>query len=69
MLEVFERLPEPDDLLDDPVLSRDGGNRNVGGVLSPHDVSLINAVELRKKEGSSLLLLRNTVLGIAPRTD
>ena len=68
MLEVFERLPEPDDLLGDPVLSQGGGNRNVGSVLSPHDLRLMKSVKLREKEGSSLLLLRYTVLGIAPRT-
>jgi len=49
-----------------PILGRDGGN--IGSVLSPHDVSLMEAVKLRKKERSSLLLLRNTVLRIAPRT-
>ena len=36
----------------------DGSTCNIGSVLSPHDVSLMKAVKLRKKEGSSLLLLR-----------
>ena len=48
-----------------PGLIRDGDS--VGSVLSPR-VGLIEAVKLRKEEGSSLLLLRNTILGIAPRT-
>jgi len=43
-----------------PILGRDGGN--IGSVLSPHDVSLMKAVNLRKKERSSLLLLCIAVL-------
>ena len=67
LLEVFKRLPQVDDLLSKPIL-RDAGNGNIGSVLSPHDVSLMKAVKLRKKEGSSLLLLRYSVLRNAPRT-
>ncbi len=63
LLEVFKQLPPCDDLLRDPVL-RDGDS--VGSVLSPR-ISLIEAVEPRKKEESSLLL-RCTILGIARRT-
>jgi hypothetical protein len=55
-----------EDLVCQPILGRDGGN--IGSVLSPHDPSLMEAVKLRKKERSSLLLLRNAVLRIAPRT-
>jgi hypothetical protein len=55
-----------EDLVCQPILGRDGGN--IGSVLSPHDVSLMEAVKLRKKESSSLLLLRNAVLRIAART-
>jgi hypothetical protein len=41
-----------EDLVCQPILDRDGGN--IGSVLSPHFVSLMKLVELRKKEGSSL---------------
>jgi len=78
LLEVFKRLPQADYLLGKPILSRDDSNSNIGSVLSPgnigsvllspHDVSLMKAVKLWKKEGSSLLLLRYPVLRIAPRT-
>ena len=64
-LEVFKRQTPCNDLLCDPVLSRDGDS--VGSVLSPQ-ISLIETVKLRNKEGNSLLLLINTILGIAPRT-
>ncbi len=43
-----------------PILGRDGGN--IASVLSPHDVSIMKAVKLRKKERSSLLLLCIAVL-------
>jgi hypothetical protein len=45
-------------------LSRDG---NIGRDPSPQ-ISLMKAVKLRNNEGSSLLLLSNTIVGIAPRT-
>ena len=64
LLEVLKRLPPCDDLLCDPAMSRD--DDSVGIVLSPH-ISIIEVVELRKKEGS-ILLLRCTILGIAHRT-
>ena len=48
LVEVFKRLPVPDYLLGDPVLSRDGDN--IGIVLSPDDFSLMKVVKLRKKE-------------------
>ena len=38
------------------MLRQDDGS--IGSVLSPDDVSLMKAVKLQKKEGSSLLLLR-----------
>ena len=44
-----------DDLVCDPILSRNGGNCNIGRVLSPHDVRLMKTVNLRKKEGINLL--------------
>jgi hypothetical protein len=47
-------------------VGRDGGN--IGSVLSPHDVSLLEAVKLRKEEGSSLLLLCIAVLLAATNT-
>jgi hypothetical protein len=55
-----------EDLVCQPILGRDGDN--IGKVLSPHDVNLMKVVKLRKKEGTNLLLLRNTVLRIVPRT-
>ena len=64
-LEVFKRLSPCDVFLCDPVLSRD--DDSVGSVLSPQ-IRLKESVNLWNKEGSSLLLLRNTMLGIAPRT-
>jgi hypothetical protein len=47
----------------DPILCRDGNNSNVGSVFTPHNGSLMKAVELRNGEGRVLLLLRDTVLG------
>ncbi len=43
-----------------PILGRDGGN--IASVLSPHDVRLMKAAKLRKKECSTLLLLCIVVL-------
>ncbi len=54
LLEVMKRLPEPDDLLGDPILAGDGGH--VGRVLSPHKECLIEAVELPNKDVGLLLL-------------
>ena len=60
LLKVFELLKVVEDMVCQPILGRDGGN--IGSVLSPHDVSLLKAVKLRKEEGSSLLLLCIAVL-------
>ena len=50
-------------LLGDSMLSRNGSSVSIGGrALIPHKGSLNEAVELRDAEGSSLLLLRDTVL-------
>ena len=68
LLEVFKRLSQSDDLLSKPILSRHDSDCNIGSVLSPHDVRLMMVVKLRKKEGISLLLLRYSVLLVAPRT-
>jgi hypothetical protein len=38
-----------------PILSWD--DDNIDSVLSPHEVSLMETVDLRKKEGTGLLLL------------
>jgi hypothetical protein len=65
LLEVLKRLSPCDDLLCDPVLRGDGDS--IGSVLSPH-ISLIETVKLRNKEGGNLLMLRCTILGVAPRT-
>ncbi len=69
LLEVFKRLSQVDDLVCKLFLSR-YGDTSIGSVLSPNDVNLrvMKTVKLRKKEGSSLLLLRYTIMGIAPRT-
>ena len=56
------------DLLSDPMLRRDGVDCNIGGVLSPDKEDLMKAVELRKKEGSSFLLLRDSILRAACMT-
>ena len=42
---------------------RDGSDIKVGRILSPHNGCLMEAVELWKKGRSSLLLLRDAVLG------
>jgi hypothetical protein len=59
LLKVFELLKVVEDMVCQPILGRDDGN--IGSVFSPHDVSLMESVKLRK-EGSSLLLLINAVL-------
>ena len=64
LLEVFNRLPQVENLVCKRFLSRDG---NIGSVLSPYDIGLIEVVKLPKKEGSSLLM-RYSILGITPRT-
>ena len=52
------------DLLGDLKLCRDGSNTSIGGrALIPRKGILKEAVELRKGERSSLLLLRDTILG------
>jgi hypothetical protein len=56
-------------LLGDLKLSWDGSNPSVGGrALIPREGSLKEAIELRKDERSSLLLLRNTILGAQSST-
>ena len=44
MFEIFERLSVSDDLLGDPVLTRDDGN--IASLLSPHDVRIMKLVKL-----------------------
>jgi hypothetical protein len=61
-------LPHAEDLKGDPILCRDVSNSNVGSILSPHNGSLMEAVKLRNEEGSTLLLLRDTVLGAESTT-
>jgi hypothetical protein len=63
LLEIFKGWPHAEDLKGDLTLCRDGSDSNVGSVLTPHNVSLMEAVELRNGEGRVLLLLRGTVLG------
>ena len=58
-------LSQDEDLLrqlSKPFLNRDVGNCTIGSVLSPHDVRLMKTFKLWNKEGSSLLLLRYSVL-------
>jgi hypothetical protein len=50
LLKVFERLKVVDDLVCQPILGRDGGN--IGNVLPSHDVSLMEAVQLRIRSSS-----------------
>ena len=50
-----------DDLVSKSMLKGDGGDCNIGNVLSPHKEYLIESVELRKKKVSILLLLRGFV--------
>jgi hypothetical protein len=45
------------------MLCRDGSNSNLGSVLTPHNIRLMEAVEPRKWEGCVILLLSGTVLG------
>jgi hypothetical protein len=57
------------DLFSNLKLRRNGSNISIGGrALIPHKGSLDEAVELRKHEASSLLLLRDTILGARSRT-
>ena len=59
-------LPHAEDLVCQPILGRDGGN--IGSVLFPHDVSLLEAFKLRKKKSAGLLLLCIAVLLAASNT-
>jgi hypothetical protein len=59
-------LPHAMDLVCKPILSRDDGN--IGSVLCPHEVSLMEAVELRNKKRAGLLLLCIAVLLAASNT-
>ena len=57
------------DLLSDLKLRRNGSNASVGGrALIPREGSLKEAVKPRKGERSSLLLLRDTILGAQSST-
>jgi hypothetical protein len=57
------------DLDCNPTLGGDGGDGNIGSVLSPHKECLIEGVELLKNgEGSSFLLTRDSVLRAASTT-
>ena len=63
--EVLKGLPVLDDLVCKPILCRDGSNSNIWKRPPPHKEFLMEAVELRNKEGSSLVLLRDCVLRAA----
>jgi hypothetical protein len=57
------------DLFSNLKLRRNDSNISIGGrALIPHKGSLDEAVELRELESSSLLLLRDTILGARSRT-
>jgi hypothetical protein len=60
LLEIFKVLTHAKDLVCKSSLSWDGGN--IGSVLSPHEVSLMEVVEHRKKKGTGLLMMYITVL-------
>jgi hypothetical protein len=66
LLEIFKVLPHAEDLVCQPILGRD--DSNIGRVLSPHDVSLLKDVKLRKKKIAGLLLLCIAVLLAATNT-
>jgi hypothetical protein len=66
LLEIFKGWSHAKDLVCQPILDRDGGN--IGSVLSPHDVSLLEAFKLRKKKRTGLLLLCIAVLLAATNT-
>ncbi len=51
-----------DDLVCKPSLNLDGGDYNIGSVLSPQKECLMKVVKLRNEEGSILLLLRDSVV-------
>jgi hypothetical protein len=63
LIEIFKGWAHDEDLKGDRMLCRDDSNNNVGSVLNPHNVSLMETVELWKWEGCVILVLRGTVLG------
>jgi len=65
LLKVFER-PKVVEYVKGDLFCRDGGQ--VGSVFSPHMESFMKLVELRNKESAALLLLRYSILRVAPRT-
>ena len=67
--EILEGLPVAEYLLGDPTLCGDGSNVSTGGrALIPHKGSLNEAVKMWYNERSSLLLLRDTILGAESST-
>jgi hypothetical protein len=68
LLEDLKRLPVLQDLVRKPALMGNGGDGNIGSVISPRKECLIEPVKLRKKERRSLLLLRDSVLRAASTT-
>jgi hypothetical protein len=59
-LEDLKRLPVLQDLVRKPALMVNGGDDNIGGVVSPRKECLIEPVKLRKKERSRLLRAAST---------
>jgi hypothetical protein len=62
LFEVLKGKPVLDDLVCKPSLNLDGGDYNIGSVLSPQKECLMKVVKLRNEEGSILLLLRDSVV-------
>ena len=65
---MFKGLSHAEDLVCQPILGRDGSDINVGNVLSPHTGCLMKTVELWMEGRSSLLMLRDAVLGVVIHT-
>jgi len=60
ILEDLKRLPVLQDLVRKPAMMVNGGDDNIGSVVSPRKECLIEPVKLWKKERSSLLRAAST---------
>jgi hypothetical protein len=52
-LKVFELLKVVEDLVCQPILDQNDSNNNVGSVLSPHNGSLMEVIEMESGASSS----------------
>jgi hypothetical protein len=53
LFKVFELLKVVEDLVCQPILDRDRSNNNVGNVLSPHNGSLMEVIEMESEASSN----------------